>query len=86
MDDAALVRRFERIGDLTRKAQRLVERQWSSRRSTSCERLAFDKLHDDARTPSGFGEAEHVRDVGVIERRQHFGLALETRESIGDRP
>ena len=51
--------------------------------STLCQRLAFGELHDDAADAVGFGDPEHVRDVGVIERRQHFCLALETREPIG---
>ena len=45
MDDALLVRRLERFGDLPRDRQRLIERNRSARDPIG-ERRALDQLHD----------------------------------------
>ena len=53
MDDALLVRRFERLGDLPRDRQRLVERNRPARDAVG-ERRPFDQLQDERRaTPVG---------------------------------
>ena len=44
--------------------------------------LAFDELHDRARTPSVLFDAVNRADVWMIERRQHPRLALEARQPI----
>jgi hypothetical protein len=47
------------------------------------ERLALDEFHDDGSYVAGFLEAVDLRDVGVIELREHLRFALEARESLG---
>ena len=46
MDDAVVVRGFERFGDLSRNRQRLVERNRPARDAFR-EVLAFDELHHE---------------------------------------
>ena len=46
MDDALLVRRFERVGDLPRDRQRFVERNRALRDAIG-ERRPFDQLEDE---------------------------------------
>ena len=61
MDDALLVRGFERLGDLPRDGQRLVERDRPARDALG-QVFALDELHDQARvtaagSPRGRGYA-----------------------------
>ena len=46
MDDAALVRRVERVGELPSDVQRLADRQRPAREPVG-ERLAFDELEHE---------------------------------------
>ena len=62
MDDALLVRRFERVGDLPRDRQRLVERDRSAARSAP-RASALDQLHHERAHAAGLFEAVNVRDV-----------------------
>ena len=50
VDDALLVRRFERLGDLFRDRQRFIEWNWPLRDPIG-ERRPLDQLQDE-RTPS----------------------------------
>ena len=84
MDDALLVRRFERGGDLPRDRQRFVDwdagpcamRSASVGPSTSSITSAF--------TPSAVVfEPVDRRDVRVIQRGEDFGLALKARQPVG---
>ena len=45
MDDALLVRGFERLGDLARERQRLLDRQRAAPQPLG-QRLSLDQLHD----------------------------------------
>ena len=57
MDDALLVRRFERLGDLLRDRQRFVERDRAARDALR-EIVALDQFHHErAVMPSAFFEA-----------------------------
>ena len=47
------------------------------------ERRPFDQLHHQRADAAGFLEAVDLRDVRVIERREHLRFALEPREAIG---
>ena len=81
--------RLERVGNLCSNRQRFGNRQarprapWAGRKAVG-ERRPFDQLHHQR----AYGisrtllKAVDVRDVGVIERGQHFRLALEPREAI----
>ena len=66
MNDPLLVRRLERLGNLLRDRQRLVERDRSARDALR-EILALDQFHDEGAHPGGFFKAVDVRNVGVIE-------------------
>ena len=51
MDDALLVRRFERLGDLPRDRQRLVERNRALRDAIG-ERRPLDQFQDERVLPT----------------------------------
>jgi hypothetical protein len=81
MNDALLVRGFERLRDLLRDRQRFVERN-----GTACEALrkilAFDEFHHQGVQARGLLEAVNRGDVRVIQRGEGLGLALEPREAV----
>jgi hypothetical protein len=89
MNDACLVRDFERFGDLLADANDVINLQavggvlgfGLSCRNQVGERWSFDQLHDQAGRWSFFKTIE-VRDVGVIERRENLGLSLEPGDAI----
>ena len=82
MDDPLFVRRLERVGDLRDDRQRLGERHRAPQQPIR-QRLPLDQLHDQEMLAPRFLQAVERGDVGMIERRQDFGLALETRDAIG---
>ena len=76
------MRSFERLGDLTGDRQRFVEREWALRDAV-CERRAVDELEDErAHTSRSFLDTVDLRDVRMIERREHLRLALKSRDAI----
>ena len=79
MDDALLVRRFERVDHLACNAKRRDKRKPGP---LLRERLAFDELEDQKSCGAGFLEAVDDRDIGVIQRRKDLGLALKARQSV----
>ena len=81
MDDAALVRGFQRIGDLTRDRERVVERQ-RTLGDLFRQRLALDELEHQRGAAIHVLEAVNRADVGMIQRRQHARFALEAREAF----
>jgi len=82
MDDALLVRRFERLRDLLRDGQRLVNRDRPARNALR-QILALDELHHDRAHTATLFEAVDVRDVRVIDGRQRLRFAIEPREPVG---
>jgi len=84
VDDALLVRRLERLGDLARDRQALVERQHSPLAPLG-ERRPEDELHDEGLRVSLRFEPVDLRDVRVVELGQQLGLALETGQALGVR-
>jgi hypothetical protein len=66
MDDALLVRRLERPGDLLRHRQRLVDGNRPVRDPIGGRR-AFDQLHDQCMQAAGILEAMDLRNVRMIE-------------------
>ncbi len=82
VDDALRVRGFERLGNLPRDRQRLVERDRTARDAIG-ERRSFDHLEHERRQMIGRLEAVDGRDVGMIERRQEIGFAREARQALG---
>ena len=87
MNDPLLVRGFQRFRDLLRDRQRFIERDWTLRDAIR-ERRPLNQFHHERRRAFGAFQAVDGRDMRMIERRQHFGFALEAREPfriIGDR-
>jgi hypothetical protein len=86
VDDALFVRRFERLGNLSRDGEHLGDRHRSARDAVR-ERLALDQLeHECAEVVSGvslsFFDAVNRCDVGMIQRRQHARLTLKARDAV----
>ena len=81
MDDAALVRGFEGLGDLLRDRQRLVERDRPARDALR-QIVAFDEFHHERRDARALFEPVDRGDVRMIQRGEHFGFALKTCEPI----
>ena len=73
MDDVLFVGCLESVGDLARVVQCRLKRK------RPLERSALDELHHQR---SVF-DAVNLSDVGMIERGQHFGFALEAGQSFG---
>ena len=84
MDDAGLVRRFERFGHLFRDRQRLVDGDGAARDALR-EILALDELHHEGADAGRFFDAVQLRDVRMIERGQRLRFAFEPHETIGVR-
>ena len=84
MNDALLVRRFERLRDLLGDGQRLIERNGAARDALR-QILAFDEFHHQRGHVAAIFNAVDGGDVGMIQRREHFRFALKTREPIGIR-
>ena len=82
VDDALLVRRFERFGDLLRGGQRLVNRH-----RALCDAIRqcrpLDQLHHERDGVTGLLQPMDLGDVGMVERGEDFGLALEARQPLG---
>jgi len=81
MDDPLLVRGFQRLGDLLRNGERLID---GNRAAGDALRqvVALDEFHHDCGEVRGLLEAVNRRDVGMVERREHFGFPLEARQTI----
>jgi hypothetical protein len=78
---------LERLGDLLRNRQRIVDPDRSTRDSLR-QVLAFDQFHHQSGHVRAALEPENLRDVGMIQRRQDFRLALKAGEAVrigGDR-
>src|SRR5215471_18019192 len=81
MDDASLVCRFERFGDLARESQCVVH--WYRAASDEIgERRALDELEHDGVDAAVFLEAVNRRDVRMVQRRENLRFALQPRQPI----
>ena len=81
VEDALGVRGLERVRDLEREADRLVDRDGSAR-DALLERLAGDELEDEEAQGVDLLEAVDRRDVRVIQGREDVRLAGEAREAV----
>lgn len=77
VDDAALVRGFERVGDLPRDGQHFGHRQRTAR-DDGRQIFTIDQFHDEA----AVDDAVDVGDVRVIQRGQRLCLAREAGEAL----
>ncbi len=81
MDDPLLVGGLERLGDLPRDREGLVERN-----GTLCdpgvEPFTFGQLHDEEVAAGDLFEGVDRRDAGVVQGGEGAGLALETGDPV----
>ena len=91
MNDALVMRRFQRFGDLTGDGQDLRQTQADRCPSTvGCSRFGdqvgqrapLDELHDQGAEAVALFETMDGRDVGVIQRREHLRFAAKTGQRI----
>jgi hypothetical protein len=82
MNDALLVCRFQRLGDLLRDRQRFVERDRTTHEALR-QVVALDQFHHQRDPVHALLEAEDLRDVRMVERRKYFGFALKARQPLG---
>jgi len=81
MNDSLLVRRFERLRDLSRDRERFIDRNRASRDPLG-KILALDEFHHQPGDVPAFLEAVDVRDVRMIQRGQRLRFARESREAV----
>ena len=84
VNDPLLVRGFEGLGDLPRHRQGLVERHRAAGDALR-QIVTVDELDHQGGDAAALFETVDAGDVRMIQRREHFRLALKTRESIGIR-
>ena len=82
VNDAVLVRRFERFGDLMRDVQRLTDRDRPLGDPLG-ERVAVDELEDERGRAIHDFEPVDGADVGMIQRGQQPRLAVEADAPLG---
>src|SRR5262245_32133820 len=92
MNDALLVRGFERFRDLLRDRERFIDRNRpafakSLRRGKATsdalrEILAVDELHHERGHASALFQAVDAGYVRVIQRREYFSFALKPHKPI----
>ena len=81
MDDPLLVRRLERLRNLFRDRERLIDRDRTAHNPLR-EILAVDELHHESRDAVELFEPVDASDVRMVHRREHFRFALKPREPI----
>ncbi|HZM95205.1 MAG TPA: hypothetical protein VFB92_17375 [Vicinamibacterales bacterium] len=81
MNDALLVRRFERLGNLLRDRERLIERDRTSSHALR-EIVSLDQFHHEGSHAPALFEAVDGGDVWVVQRGEGLGFTLEAREPI----
>ncbi len=84
MNNPLLVRGFESFGDLLRNGQGFVEGNGALGDAVG-ERRPLDQFHHEGVHAGGLLEPVDRGDVGMIERRERLGLALEPRQAFGVR-
>ena len=77
-----VVRRLERLRDLSRDRQRFVDRNRPLGDAVG-ERRSLDELHHESRRAFTLLETVNLCDVRMVEPGEHFRLALKTRQTIG---
>ena len=82
MDDALLVRRFERLGNLLRDRKGLIERDRTSSNALR-EIVSLDQFHHEGGHAPALFEAVDGGDVWVVQRGEGLRFPLEAREPIG---
>jgi hypothetical protein len=81
VNDALLVRCFERFGNLLRDRQYIISGNRSLCDSIG-QCLAFHQLHHEGADNIGSFEAIDLPDVGMVQRGKCLRLAFETRQPV----
>ena len=81
MDDALLVRGFERFGNLTRDPRSFNHRNRTVAQPIG-QRRALDELENQELGVAALLDAVDARDVRMVERREQFRFPLEPRDSV----
>ena len=81
MDDALFMRRFQRFGDLPGNRQCLVKGN-RPLRDPICQRRPLDEFHHQRDCAGAPFQAVDVGYVRMIQRREDFCFALETRHTF----
>jgi hypothetical protein len=81
MDDALLVRRFERLGDLLRDRECLVQLDRASHNALG-QILTLDPFHDKGVNAWRFLDRINRGDVWMIQRRERLRFAFKSRETF----
>ena len=84
MDDALLVRRFERVGNLPRDWERLVEGIGATGDPLRESSPSTSSMTSAVALPYS-SESVDGCDVWVVQRREDFRFALKTREPVAVR-
>ena len=82
VDDALLMRGFERLGDLFRDGQRFVQRNGTVSNAVS-ERRSFDQFHHERDGAIRLLEAVNVGDVRMIQGCEDFRFTPESGQPLG---
>ena len=82
MDDPLLVGGFERLGNLPRDGQGVVEGNRSAGDALR-QILTLDQFHHERPDAAVFFEAVDVGDVRVVQRRERLGFAGEPCQPFG---
>src|SRR5262249_13297241 len=82
MNDAFLVRRFQRFAYAVRNFERLVDGNTAALNPLG-ERLPFNKLEHEEPRAVPFVQIVNRADTGMIKRCQNLGLTLESTRAIG---
>ena len=82
MNDAAIVRGFQPIGNLCANTPRLVDSQRAARNELR-DRWTFDELENEGRDPVRLFESVDLRDIRVVQGGKDLRLSLEPGEALG---
>ena len=82
VDDPGSVRRLERVGDLDRERQQLIDLERAPA-DPMLQRRPVEELHDEERAAVLLADIVNGADVGVIQRRRGACLAAESRQGLG---
>ena len=78
------MRRLERERNLARNRQRLFEIERATRVRDPCgQGDTGDELHDECPRAIRFLETVNDRNVGMVQRGEHLGLALKAGQPVG---
>ena len=77
MDDALLMRRLQRVGDLRRVAHGIVDGQGTITLQSVGQRFTLDMLHDEIADPILFANVEQRTDMRVVQARNRPAFVRE---------